>query len=132
LTEHALFLYNDLCPEVIAIVWRKHERRSFSAITSEYAQPVSIDGWQSDTLVVLNVHDVLRGAKSVMANMISGVKLFDNGPTIEAAAAPLEKAHHAVEVNEKRKRSPSIVDEKDDADTGSEIGESSIDDVHSA
>ncbi|EEC42738.1 predicted protein [Phaeodactylum tricornutum CCAP 1055/1] len=37
----AVFFYNDLCPEVIGVLWRPlFEPRSFSALASEYARPM--------------------------------------------------------------------------------------------
>lgn len=127
LAEHAIFLFNDLCPEVIGIVWRKYDRRPFSAVTSEYVRPVSDDNWMADTLVVLNVSDVVRGATSVFSDMIAGVKIFDKGPTIEEAtgmnAQPCEtrkrERSKSFDGGETNRASEDEGDKADDDDEGS-------------
>jgi Nrap protein domain 6 len=80
-----LLFYNDLCPDVLAVVWRPQllQARPFSAVTCAYGRPVSED-WKSDTLITLNVHDILRDMAGITKDIVTDVKVFDNGPPIEA------------------------------------------------
>jgi U3 small nucleolar RNA-associated protein 22 len=80
-----LLFYNDLCPDVLAVVWRPQllQARPFSAVTCAYGRPVSED-WKSDTLITLNVHDILRDMAGITKDIVTDVKVFDNGPAIEA------------------------------------------------
>jgi U3 small nucleolar RNA-associated protein 22 len=81
----ALFFYNDLCPDVIAIVWRRAllQQHPFSAVMSEYVRPVAEDDWKSDTMVTLNIHDVLRETTCCTADMVVDMKIFDTGAKIQ-------------------------------------------------
>jgi hypothetical protein len=80
----ALFFYNDLCPEVVAILWRPFfSPRAFSAFASEYSQPVRQDGWQNDTLVTLNVRDILRECYQFIKDIVTDTKVIDEGTAIE-------------------------------------------------
>lgn len=47
LGRHALFFYNDLCPEVVAVLWRTSllSSRPFSAMTCEVARPLDYGLW---------------------------------------------------------------------------------------
>jgi len=84
----ALFFYNDLCPDVIAVVWRPFgPPRGFSALVSEFVQPTQTDDWQSDTMVTLNVHDLLREIAGVTVDIVTHVKVFDHGPLIRPSTA---------------------------------------------
>jgi Nrap protein domain 6 len=93
----ALFFYNDLCPDVLAVVWRPlFQPRAFSAVTSEYVRPVSED-WQSDTMVTLSVGDILRGMACLTSDIVIDVKVFDNGPTIEPSTRGKRKHAEVVD-----------------------------------
>lgn len=85
----ALFFYNDLCPDVLAVVWRRplFQPRSFSAINSEYVQPVTVDDWKSDTMVTLNVGDILRETALYTTDIVVAIKVFDTGPSIAHSVA---------------------------------------------
>lgn len=78
LGRHALFLYNDLCPEVVAVVWRQHCRSSqtFSAIESECTKPLDGD------MVVFNAKDCLREVKSILEGLVTDIRVFDWGPAV--------------------------------------------------
>ena len=79
----ALFFYNHLCPDVIGVVWRPFgSPRAFSALVSEYMQPAQADDWQSDTMVTLNVSDLLREMGRLTADIVTNVKVLDTGPSI--------------------------------------------------
>jgi U3 small nucleolar RNA-associated protein 22 len=77
----ALFFYNDLCPEVVAVLWRPlFAPRAFSAMVSEGVRPVIPDDWKTDTLVTLNVKDVLREVEQYTADIVTDCRLFDGRP----------------------------------------------------
>jgi hypothetical protein len=80
LNESALFFYNELYPEVLAIVWRPHfEPRPFSALNSEYMQPVS-KTWTSDTMVNININDLIAEISYLASDFVTDVKILDFGP----------------------------------------------------
>jgi hypothetical protein len=117
----ALFFYNDLCPEVLAVVWRRplFQPRSFSAITSENFQPVTADDWQTDTLVTLNVGDVLRETIQYTSDIVMAIKVFDYGPSI---AAPVN-----LTVTKKRKNDETDGQDESTADSQEENDDSDED-----
>lgn len=109
LDSMVLFFYNDLCPDAIAAVWRRPLLRpqNFSAINSAYVQPV-VDDWNSETLVTLNIGDILRVIVHLTADIVVDIKIFDTGPDIKSV------------IERKRKNSPhSAVDEDSDSSTES-------------
>jgi U3 small nucleolar RNA-associated protein 22 len=112
LGDMALFFYNDLCPEVIAIVWRPtlFQPRPFSAMNSEYVQPVVSDGWKPDTLVTLNVADILRESLHYTADLIIDTRIFDSGPEIGAPAT----------TGSERKRVDAVRESSDSSDNESD------------
>lgn len=91
--RYALFFYNDLCPDVIAVLWRPlFEPRAFSALSSEYAHPVTTGEWKSDTLVTLNVHDLLREMSQFTRDIVTDVKVLDRGLAILPSSTLKRKA----------------------------------------
>lgn len=86
----ALVFYNDLCPEVLAVVWRPlSPPRPFSAVTSEHARPVTGNDRpaEPDALVTLNVGDVLRDMACLTVDTVVDVKVFDRGlPPMEPSS----------------------------------------------
>jgi hypothetical protein len=80
-----LFFYIDLCPDVIAVVWRRplFQSQAFSAMNSEYVHPVTVNNRKNDTLVTLNVGDILRESVQYTADIVINIKIFDNGPVIK-------------------------------------------------
>ena len=99
----ALFFYNHLCPDVIAVVWRPYgPSRAFSVLASEYVQPVQSDDWQSDTLVTLNVYDLLREVSRLTKDVVTNVKVLDAGSCIQLSA-----------ISGKKKRSIEKDDDED-------------------
>lgn len=106
LGDHALFLYNDLCPEVVAVVWRQHchSARSFSAVISECTRPTEGD------MTVFNARDCLREIKSILGGLISDIKVFDYGPV---TAMGVNRENRTM----KRARSDSSSNEEDDSET---------------
>jgi U3 small nucleolar RNA-associated protein 22 len=81
LGSQALFFYNDLCPEVVAVLWRPlFTPRAFSAMVSESVRPVIPGEWKADTLVTLNVQDVLREVEQYTADIVTDCRVFDGRP----------------------------------------------------
>jgi U3 small nucleolar RNA-associated protein 22 len=114
LHRFALFFYNELCPNVISVVWRPlFEPRGFSATVSEYARPITADEWKQDTLVTINVRDLLREIAQYTADIVVDAKLLDSGLSI-------------VPPTLKRKQAEPSSDESDDSSSaGSAESESS-------
>lgn len=89
-----LFFYNHLCPEVVGILWRPgvFSPKSFSASQSEWSRPVVDVDWKSDTLVTVNVSDVLSHATKYTQDIVIEHKVLDSGMKIESTRKrPLEK-----------------------------------------
>jgi U3 small nucleolar RNA-associated protein 22 len=83
----ALFFYNDLCPEVVGVLWRPQlfVSKSFSAITSECVRPLVFAAMQPTTkgkdenetsLVVVHALDLLREASAYTADIVMDQKVF--------------------------------------------------------
>lgn len=84
LGNRALFFYNHLCPDVIGVVWRPFgSPQAFSALVSEYMQPAQADDWRSDTMVTINVCDLLREMGRLTVDIVTNVKVLDAGPFIQ-------------------------------------------------
>jgi len=75
----ALFLYNDLAPEVVAILWRPNRfvAQPFSAMHSEFARPVD-DEWNADSMVLDNMNDLMRETKMYTKDTVVSVKILEN------------------------------------------------------
>jgi U3 small nucleolar RNA-associated protein 22 len=124
---HLLLIFcNDLCPEVMGIVWRQpivFQSRSFSAFTSEYARPVTTEQWQSDTMVSYNVHDLLRTIALYTRCIITDMKVFDYGSHRSTAPAlvPSRTLDSPVKMSSKRQRErkPTKSSESDNTDDDS-------------
>lgn len=78
--SQALFFYNHLCPEVIAILWRPSAfaNQPFSAMTSEFARPICDHDWKNDTMVTNNMHDILREIGPFFQNVVTDTKVLDD------------------------------------------------------
>lgn len=115
LGEYLLVFYNDLCPEVLSILWRRPRLtpHAFSAVASEFVRPIQNSEWRNDTLVTLNVKDLLRAMTQITQGMVVDVKVFDKGPAIHA---PSKK-----KINEGNKRNSDVVAvSSDDSDSNEE------------
>jgi hypothetical protein len=75
-----LFFYNDLSPEVVALLWRPQvfDAMPLSVMASDYVRPVDSGDWKSDGLVVRNVSDMLREVSQYSQNIVTTVKIFDD------------------------------------------------------
>ena len=102
----ALVFYNDLCPDVVALLWRRpllDSRKAFSAVHSEYVRPVTYNGWQNDTLVTLHIRDVLREMQAVTIDMVVATKVLDEGP--KPSLVPTKTGDRSVDrATKKRKK----------------------------
>lgn len=76
--QYAVFFYNELCPEVIGVVWRPHVfvPTTFSALSSDSSCPLD-DNWKTDTLVTKNVGDLLRELRQYTKEMVTNIRVFD-------------------------------------------------------
>lgn len=96
LGQYALFFYNDLCPDVIAIVWRPIESFPFSVMHSECAKPVVPCEWKPDTLMTRNTRDILREVEFYANEIIVDSKVLQKeGQTCGYAPSPLRKHRRA-------------------------------------
>ena len=107
----ALFFYNDLCPEVIGMLWRPTSfvPRAFSVMHSEYVLPMEQENWKSDSLVIHNTGDILREMEHYTDDIVVDVKVLDDP---SAKARPSKSS---------RKRSSSEL--SDDGSSSSSDGE---------
>jgi hypothetical protein len=90
----AVFFYNELSPEVIAVRWRPDTfaPMPFSIMTSEYVQPGSgggggKDDWNSDSLVTRNSNDILRDMSQYYEDIVTTIKVFEENHQSSAVAA---------------------------------------------
>lgn len=112
-----LVFYNDLCPDVISLLWRPTALKTFkafSAMNSEFALPSTTSGWQHDTLVTVNVSDILREISQFTKDIVIDVKVFDEGLTI-TCSSPSK--------NNKNKRKLSVSSSSDDSSDSSDSNE---------
>lgn len=74
----ALFFYNRLCPDVVAVLWRPSvvSNQPFSVMGSEHVQPCMEENWKADTMVALNVRDVLREMSQYWEGIVVKTKVF--------------------------------------------------------
>jgi hypothetical protein len=117
-----------LCCDVLGIVWRRplYQPKSFSIINSQYVQPVTVDNWKSDTLVTINVGDVLREIIQYTTDIVVAVKVFDYGPTI-APSTNIPKPNPTTTTNTNKKRKTSSSEESSNSDDGSQSNENTSD-----
>ena len=78
----AIFFYNELSPEVVAVLWRPKifEPIPFSVMTSEYIMPLEPGDWKSDSLVMRNADDILREMSQYYQNIVTTIKIMDESP----------------------------------------------------
>jgi len=77
--SYAVFFYNNLAPDVIAMLWRPSTfvTQPFSAMNSNYKRPV-MDEWQSDSLVVTNPDDIMREIHHLSRNVVVDILVLDD------------------------------------------------------
>jgi U3 small nucleolar RNA-associated protein 22 len=117
----AVFFYNDQCPQVVGVVWRPvvTQARAFSALTAEYARPVRSDDWQSDTLVTVNIHDLLREIQQYSTDIIVNYKVMDTGYKIEQSVRKrklIENTHMKKRSTTKESKSSESSSSDNDSD----------------
>ena len=84
----AVFFYNELAPDVIALLWRPDAFRPvpFSALVSEFKRPV-LEHWVGDSLVVTNTDDVVAEIVQRSRNVITTFKVLVDKKPNDAPAA---------------------------------------------
>mmetsp|Transcript_14570 Transcript_14570/g.35207 ORF Transcript_14570/g.35207 Transcript_14570/m.35207 type:complete len:1208 (+) Transcript_14570:97-3720(+) len=80
--HQALIFYNDLSPEVIALLWRPatFESTSFSVMTSDHAKPVGF-AWDDNKSVMRSEQDLLREISQYNQEMVTSVKVMNCEPS---------------------------------------------------
>lgn len=75
-----MFFYNEYCPDIIAVLWRPASfvPQPFSAVVSEFQQPVVTSSWKEDTLVVTNTDDLLYEIGFSLKDIITNIKILDD------------------------------------------------------
>lgn len=76
----ALFFYNDLSPDVVAMLWRPTTfvTQSLSVMRSEYKRPLEDAQWKSDSLMINNPQDIMREMSQFTEDMVVSTKILDN------------------------------------------------------
>jgi len=114
----ALFFYNHLSPNVIAVLWRPHvsETKSFAVVSSEFVQPCVTRQWKNDTMVMVNANDIFREMSQYFCDMVTNVKLFQ-APTPKEISPPSPSLSSS---SSKRKKSAIKDDESSDSESESD------------
>lgn len=75
----AVFFYNSLAPDIIALLWRPatFSPIAFTAMHSEFKRPMEND-WQEDSLAIQNAEDLLRKICHIADSSIEDVKILDD------------------------------------------------------
>jgi Nrap protein domain 6 len=107
--SHALFFYNQLCPSVIALLWRPQVSapQSFAVVNSEFAQPCVSREWKNDTMVIVNANDLFREMSQYYESMVTNVKVFQ---------APTPKETSPSTPSQAKKRKPDGNSESDSSE----------------
>ncbi|GKY91460.1 hypothetical protein MPSEU_000118300 [Mayamaea pseudoterrestris] len=115
LGTYLLVFYNDLCPEVLSILWRRPRMapHAFAAAASEFARPVILSDWKNDTLVTVNVMDLLRSMTHYTRDIVVDYKVFDQGLGISPASLAVEESKPRA----KRKDMEPAAPEESDSDS---------------
>lgn len=90
--DKAVFFFNELSPDIIAVLWRPDTFRSgpLSTLHSEYKRPIE-KIWHSDTLVVNNQCDILAELESMCRPVVVNMKVLDDQSMKCDDAMPLKK-----------------------------------------
>ena len=114
--KYAVFFYNELAPDVIALLWRPDAYRPvpFSALVSGFKRPV-LEHWTGDSLVVTNTDDLMAEIVQRSKNAIMTFKvLVDKKPN---DAPPADRS------DKKAKKATEEVTESEGSSEGSESEE---------
>eukprot|EP00540_Astrosyne_radiata_P023570 CAMPEP_0116862610 /NCGR_PEP_ID=MMETSP0418-20121206/23736_1 /TAXON_ID=1158023 /ORGANISM="Astrosyne radiata, Strain 13vi08-1A" /LENGTH=145 /DNA_ID=CAMNT_0004497487 /DNA_START=331 /DNA_END=768 /DNA_ORIENTATION=+ len=76
----AVVLYNELTPQMVALLWRpkRFVAQPFRAMNSEFARPICDYDWKNDTMVMDNMKDVMREVRACVDNMVTDIKVLQN------------------------------------------------------
>jgi U3 small nucleolar RNA-associated protein 22 len=77
--DKAVFFFNELSPDIIALLWRPDTFKPgpLSALHSENKRPIEIF-WHSDSLVVTNQDDILTEIEHMCQPVVLEVKVLDD------------------------------------------------------
>jgi len=77
--DKALFYFNDLTPDLIAVLWRPDtiKTQPLSVLHSEYKRPVE-NNWQNDSLVLTNQGDIIADMGHICQDAESEIKILDD------------------------------------------------------
>jgi U3 small nucleolar RNA-associated protein 22 len=77
--DKAVFFFNELSPDIIAVLWRPDTFRSgpLSALHSEYKRPIE-KVWHSDSLVVTNQCDIMEELEHMSRPVVIDIKVLDD------------------------------------------------------
>ena len=108
----AVFFYNALAPDIVALLWRPtaFSPVSFTAMHSEYKRPVENE-WQEDSLAIQNAEDLLRKICHVADSAIEDVKILDDRSVLSVAAATEGAEKKRKAANKKSEASSSSEDD---------------------
>ena len=76
-SNYAVFFYNELAPDVIALIWRPDafdKPQAFSAIVSEFKRP-AVEFWADDGLVTTNTDDLMEEIGHLARNVVPNFKV---------------------------------------------------------
>ncbi|EJK57061.1 hypothetical protein THAOC_22937, partial [Thalassiosira oceanica] len=117
--RYAVFFYNELAPDVIALLWRPDAFRPvpFSALVSESKRPV-LDRWTGDSLVVTNADDVVAEIVQRSRNVITTFKVLvdkkpDDAPPADESSKKAKKAREDDIESESSEGNESEEEDKD-------------------
>ena len=119
----ALFFYNHLAPDVVAILWRPHvsSTHPFSVMASEYTQPSVSMGWKADTMMLTNVDDVIREMSShCLDGIVTKVKVFQSPTPEPGTSLPSSSSHQSPASSAKKRKQ---VEESSSSDDDSDASE---------
>jgi len=96
--EHALFFYNQNCPEVICVLWRpqKFSPMPFSVMSSERSHPID-EELQCDSLVSCSLGDIVREIQECSKEIVTTIRIFD-----ESGLSPSSKRQKVDDVDTER------------------------------
>jgi len=91
--DYALFFYNELTPDVIAMLWRPAAfvPQLFSAMVSEFKRP-AMELWKNDSLVITNTDDLMSEIEYASKDIISDVKVLDDKKPDDVPTKGLKKS----------------------------------------
>jgi len=113
----AVFFYNELSPNVIAMLWRPNtfQAQAFSVANTEYKRPA---GKQviHDSLMVTNPDDVLREVEHIAKDIVVDMKILDARSFSDAVGKSSKRKRKAYDLNEEENNDDDKAKESDEDD----------------